>query len=239
MPDRNPDIRIQLERSIKVTGWWTAGLYLFVIALLIGGLIFAQVQRNQLKDVATSTAKALCAFRDDLQARYDNGVEFLVDHPDGIPGVSAEILQRSLASQKRALESLKGLPCEGRPGGTDVLGAVRRPLRDGFIRAVNRERIDHGCRELRETGPYLRRSARRHSKAMANQDRLFHSTLRVGRFSKVGEVVGVGASWQTIFFALMESKPHRRILLDCSYDFIAVGIVTRDRVWLTGRFYAK
>jgi uncharacterized protein YkwD len=76
---------------------------------------------------------------------------------------------------------------------------------------------------------------------MANQDRLFHTSgLATGtRWSQVGEVVGVGSSWQAIFFALMESRSHRRILLNCAYDRIAVGIVVRDRTWLTARVYAK
>jgi hypothetical protein len=238
VPDKDPDIRIAIQHSIKVIGWWTAGLYGVVALALIIALVYAGVQRNRLEEVATSTADALCTFRADLQARYDNGIKFLVDHPDGIPGIPVEVLQQTLENQRKTLRSLKDLPCEGDEG-TQVLGAVRRPLRDGFIRAVNRARVDKGCRELKPTGKYLNRSARRHSKAMANQDRLFHSQLVVGNWSKVGEVVGVGASWQTIFFALMESRPHRRILLDCAYDRIAVGIITRDRTWLTARFYAK
>jgi uncharacterized protein YkwD len=239
MPDRDPDIRITIEHSIKVLGRWTAGLYLVIAVMLVAALIYASGQRARIERVTNDTVTALCTFRHDLQLRYDTGVKFLIDHPDGIPGIPAETLQQSLRNQKQTLESLRELPCPTKDEATEVLGVSKRPLRDGFIRAVNRARTDAGCRELKPTGKYLNRSAKRHSKAMANQDRLFHSTLRVGHWSKVGEVVGVGSSWQTIFFALMESKDHRRILLDCSYDRIAVGIIVRDRTWLTGRLYAK
>jgi hypothetical protein len=240
MPDKDPDVRVSIYQSIRVLGLWTALLYGFVAVMLVAGLIFAQVQRDRIARVSNDTVSALCTFRDDLQHRYDEGVKFLVNHPDGIPGISAADIQRSLENQKATLKSLEELPCIGGES-TEVLGVQRRPLRDGFVRAVNRARVDAGCRELLPTGRFLNRSAKRHSKAMANQDRLFHTpNLTTGtRWSQVGEVVGVGSSWQTIFFALMESRSHRRILLNCAYDRIAVGIIARDRTWLTARVYAK
>jgi uncharacterized protein YkwD len=235
MPDRDPDVRIAIEHSIRLLGRWTAGLYAVVAVLLVVAFLSASAQREQIEEVTNQTVSALCTFRHDLQDRYDQGVKFLIDHPDS---ELASVLQQSLHNQKETLKSLEELPCPTKDEGTEVLGATRRPFRRSFIAAVNRARVDKGCRELLPTGKFLNRSARRHSKVMANQDRLFHSTLKVGNWSKVGEVVGVGSSWQSIFFALMESRPHRRILLDCAYDRIAVGIVTRDRTWLTARFYS-
>jgi len=239
MPDKDPDVRIAIFHSIRLLGLWTAILYGVVCLMLVGGLIFAQVQRNRIADVSNKTVSALCTFKEDLQQRYDDGVKFLVNHPEGVAGISPGDIQRTLDNQRATLKSLAELPCTHGEE-TQVLGAVRHPLRRGFIQALNRERVDHGCRELKETGKFLRRSARKHSKAMANQDRLFHSSLQLGdRWSKVGEVVGVGPSWQSIFFALMNSRPHRQIMMDCAYDYVAVGIVDRDRTWLTGRFYAS
>jgi len=237
VPDKDPDIRIAIFHSIRLLGVWTAVLYGVVALALVAGLIFANSQRNDLRDVQDETVTALCTFRDDLQRRYDDGIKFLVNHPEGIPGISAADIQRSLENQRATLKSLAELPCPATDS-TDVLGQTRvRQPRSRFIDAVNRER---GCGDLRSTGKYLTRSARRHSRQMAHQDRLFHSTLRVGHWSKVGEVVGVGPHWQSIFVALMDSREHRRILRDCQYDFIAVGIVSAGgRVWLTGRLYAR
>lgn len=67
---------------------------------------------------------------------------------------------------------------------------------------------------------------------------IYHSTLHLGDWSGVGEVVGVASSWQDLVRALFDSPPHRRILRDCRYDFMAVGFTRTDgTVWLTGRLY--
>lgn len=239
VPDKDPDVRIAIQHSIKVLGIWTALLYGIVALFVVISLVIAARHQAELHRTQEQTGDALCTFRNDLQTRYDNGVKFLVDHPDGIPGIPAEVIQQTLKNQADTLKSLEGLPCPPQDG-TSVLGAMRRPLRSSFIEAVNRERTEKGCRALKETGKYLIRSARRHSRKMANQDRLFHSDLHLGRWSQVGEVVGVGPHWQNIFQALMDSREHRRILLGCIYDRIAVGIIeSGGRTWLTGRVYAK
>ena len=112
MPDRDPDVRIAIEHSIRVLGRWTAGLYLVVAALLVAAVIWGAAQRAQLRDIQGQTVGALCTFTLDLQHRYDDGVQFLLKHPEGIPGISAADIQRSLHNQKATLGSLKGLPCE-------------------------------------------------------------------------------------------------------------------------------
>jgi hypothetical protein len=239
MPDRDPDIRVEIQRSIAGLGRWTAILYCVVAAALIGALFYAATERNRLETEQAQVTNALCSFREDIQRRYDTTVQFIVDHPEGIPGISVEDFQRSADNLKATLDSLKGLPCP-ETDGTDVLGRIRLAEgsdRDRFIDAVNRER---GCADLRATGRPLLKKARRHSVQMARQDRLFHSQLQLGRWSKVGEVVGVGPHWQAIFVALMESRRHRFILRDCDFDFIAPGIVeSGGRTWLTARLYAR
>jgi hypothetical protein len=111
MPDRDPDVRIAIEHSIKVLGRWTAGLYLVVAAILVAFIIWGSVQRQELRTIQDDTVTALCTFTHDLEQRYDNGVEFLEKHPDGIPGISAADIERSLHNQKETLDSLSGLPC--------------------------------------------------------------------------------------------------------------------------------
>lgn len=54
---------------------------------------------------------ALCALKSDLQRRYDDGVNFLAKHPNGIPGVSSADIERSLANQQSTLDALSLLTC--------------------------------------------------------------------------------------------------------------------------------
>lgn len=82
----------------------------FVISLGV-----SNYQSNQASDEiaaqAASTNRALCEFRAGLQKRYDDGVVFLKDHPDGFAGISTTQIQITLDSQKKSLDSLKFLEC--------------------------------------------------------------------------------------------------------------------------------
>lgn len=120
---------------------------------------------------------------------------------------------------------------------TEVLGATTRP-RVTPRSLINARRVQHGCRPLKKASPKLIDDARRWSQRMARAGHLFHSELHAGPWKKVGEVLGVGPTWRSIVRALFRSRPHRRILLDCAYDKIAIGVIYRDFVWLTGRLYA-
>jgi uncharacterized protein YkwD len=103
---------------------------------------------------------------------------------------------------------------------------------------INEARVVSGCQPLRETRPALVREALQHSRAMAKSGDIYHSELKLGQWSLVGEVVGVGGTVRQVVRALFNSPEHRRILLDCRYDKAAIGIYRDNGVWLTGRFYA-
>jgi uncharacterized protein YkwD len=111
--------------------------------------------------------------------------------------------------------------------------------REGVVHAINEKRVAHGCHRLTETGDALIADAKQHSVAMATVGRLFHSELNIGTWSLVGEVVGVAVRWQRIVTLLFESPTHRRILLTCTYDRVAVGLYRTSSFWLTGRLYAE
>ncbi len=119
---------------------------------------------------------------------------------------------------------------------TKVLGITTVNTLRKFI---NVRRVNHGCKPVRKSSTALTDSARRHSKRMARAGHLFHTDLHAGQWSLVGEVLGVGPSWRSIGRALFRSRQHRRILLNCRYDYMALGIIYRDFVWVTGRLYAK
>jgi uncharacterized protein YkwD len=89
------------------------------------------------------------------------------------------------------------------------------------------------------------RYAKRHSREMADQGYLFHSTedqLR-GAFSGLnwsigGENVGVGGSLQSLEDAFMASKLHRENILRPPFSHAAIGVVRADgRIWVTVIFY--
>ena len=107
-----------------------------------------------------------------------------------------------------------------------------------FLQSLNEGRVLAGCQLLREANDSLIQSARDHSRDMAEAGHIFHSTLRIGRWLKVGEIVGVGSGVISIFNAFMASVEHREIILDCAYDRVAIGIYgSNGSVWITGRFY--
>ena len=110
--------------------------------------------------------------------------------------------------------------------------------RSNFLTRTNQARAANGCTALHEAGDSLILSARLHSRQMAEAGDIYHSVLHLGDWSLVGEIVGVGDSWLSVWRALMGSPEHREIMLDCRYDVVALGFYRNDRLWITGRFYA-
>lgn len=113
MPDRDPDVRIAIQHSIRILSRWTIALYV-AVALIAGiGVLSnrATVNTNQANIARIDTA--LCAFVGDLERRADSTAEYLKKHPgkEPIPGISRADLRRSLENQRRTLDSLKGLKC--------------------------------------------------------------------------------------------------------------------------------
>lgn len=109
----------EIDRKLAVlTAWVAAGLcFILVFAISVMGLMVWQAARlsqnaQGLEEVATETHESLCAFKMDLERRYETGIKFLGDNPDGIPGISAEQIQNSLTNQKATLSALETLDCE-------------------------------------------------------------------------------------------------------------------------------
>ena len=138
-----------------------------------------------------------------------------------------------LLSVAVALTLFAGSPAQASGIGT-------RPERS-MKRFINTARIRHDTDRL-----FFRRRlvrvARSHSRAMANQGSLFHSSnlgTKMPRGWKiVGENVGVGYSIESLHEAFMASAPHRKNNLRPAYERIGVGVVRRDgRIWITVVFY--
>ena len=83
-------------------------LILAVVALVAA---YSARQGSQIDDLAIQTHDTLCTFKRDLEVRYETGLQFLQEHPNGIPGISAADIQRSLTNQLSSLDSLSELEC--------------------------------------------------------------------------------------------------------------------------------
>ncbi|HSJ51814.1 MAG TPA: CAP domain-containing protein [Actinomycetota bacterium] len=120
-------------------------------------------------------------------------------------------------------------------------GVVARD-RAEMLELTNASREKNDLRPLK-IDTDLSRYARRHSRAMANQDRLFHTSdlalkLRGKRWSVAGENVGYGSSLAQIQRAFMRSKPHRANILKGAYEHAAIGVVrSNGTFWVTVIFY--
>lgn len=93
--------------------WVWGSVSISIIAVLL--FVYTTVQhvedQNRVRRLAESTNAALCTFKNDLEHRYIQGLEFLTRHPDGIPGIGPVDIQRSLDNQKSTLDALAALEC--------------------------------------------------------------------------------------------------------------------------------
>jgi len=105
-------------RGKPITGairWLTAATVGLYLSLAILGSFFYTDSLNRRNDIAKEanrTTLALCALRNDVQIRRGASIEFLQDHPQGIPGVSAKSIQISIDGQSRTLEAMNILHCD-------------------------------------------------------------------------------------------------------------------------------
>jgi uncharacterized protein YkwD len=97
---------------------------------------------------------------------------------------------------------------------------------------INRERTERGRKAL-AMNDLLVGIARRHSKDMADDRRIYHNpnlgfALRSSNPSAWGENVGMGASVPRLHDLFMNSAAHRQNILNPEFDRVGVGIVVRD-----------
>jgi uncharacterized protein YkwD len=111
-----------------------------------------------------------------------------------------------------------------------------------MLKIVNRVRVHHDLRPLTRNMD-LSSDARHHSRKMAKQRRLFHSTDLASRVSSYnatswGENVAKAGTLSRVRQLWMGSPDHRRNILDRSFDHAGVGIVrSRGWLWVTFSFY--
>jgi uncharacterized protein YkwD len=90
----------------------------------------------------------------------------------------------------------------------------------------------------------LSRMARRHSRRMASERRLFHHSCLSCRFPSgtwklLGENVGTARTLRRVHRMMLKSAGHRSILLNGTFERVGVGVVKKGRsYWVTEIFYA-
>lgn len=106
-PSQPPEISqkgLTTAQTIKRALWWltaaTVALYLLVAGLAL-----------QARSTADTNTRALCALRHDLEQRVDSSAAFLRTHPNGVPGISARVIQDGISNQERTIKALSVLSC--------------------------------------------------------------------------------------------------------------------------------
>jgi uncharacterized protein YkwD len=157
-------------------------------------------------------------------------------------GESQEIVRSEGAHLSRPHSSLVlGLLVAVLVGGVSTPAeALSRGAR--MLKMVNRVRVHHDLRPLTRNMD-LSSDARHHSRKMARQRRLFHSTDLASRVSSYdatswGENVAKAGTLRRVRELWMGSADHRRNILDRSFDHAGVGVVrSHGWLWVTFSFY--
>ena len=110
------------------------------------------------------------------------------------------------------------------------------------LHMVNSSRAASGIGAL-SLSERLTRMARRHSRRMASERRLFHHSCLACRFSSgwklLGENVGMAPTLRRIHRMMMRSDGHRSILLNGGFQRVGIGVVRKGGTyWVTEIFYA-
>jgi uncharacterized protein YkwD len=97
---------------------------------------------------------------------------------------------------------------------------------------INQERTERGKGAL-AMNDRMAGIAERHSRDMAEAGTIYHnghlgSDLRFADASGWGENVGMGGSVSRLHGLFMDSAPHRKNVLNGTFDRLGVGVVKRD-----------
>ena len=120
--------------------------------------------------------------------------------------------------------------------------ASPRIARHKLFHFVNDYRREHGRRALRDSQD-VDRLAQHHSKLMASERRLFHSSslstkLRAHDPTTWGENIGMGPSVWSVYKAWTRSTEHRQNMLRRAFRKAGIGVVrSHGAWWVTMIFY--
>lgn len=90
----------EIKRSLNRLAVATVVLFL----LVCGVAVYAYSEASKNKD-------ALCTLRADLEKRVETSKDFLIENPEGIPGITAKAIRDGIKNQERTVAALSGLSC--------------------------------------------------------------------------------------------------------------------------------
>jgi uncharacterized protein YkwD len=116
-----------------------------------------------------------------------------------------------------------------------------RPREQELLNLVNQARGAAGLGPL-ALNSKLSRMARKHSRHMAADRTLYHTSCLSCRFKGrrwrvLGENVGTGRSVLKVHLMMMSTDVHRGNILGGAYSRVGIGVVGRRRVWVTQIFW--
>ena len=111
MPTTLPPVAAQLKRELRLVSIATVVLYVVVLATLVFVWFDSKSTDATLRRETVRTTNALCTFREDLARRARETQNFLAEHPEGIPGISANTLRQSVINQQQTVNALQDLDC--------------------------------------------------------------------------------------------------------------------------------
>lgn len=111
-----------------------------------------------------------------------------------------------------------------------------------FAKKMNFARDLKGLGKL-SLDPELSKVARKHTRDMIAANLLYHTPsdklrTRITNWSVIGENVGVGSTVTTLHTAFMDSPGHRDNILYRSFRHVGIGVLDKDRMWVTVIFEA-
>lgn len=101
----------ELRTALRRLAVATVIVYVAVVALFVVGYVFSHNQRNAIAASVETTTTALCALRNDLEVRVAASKAFLVENPEGIPGIPPRQIQDGIDNQQRTINALAVLTC--------------------------------------------------------------------------------------------------------------------------------
>lgn len=110
----------RMQSSLKNLQWLIVASVALVMFICLSMMLLTMwntyrlgQQSRELRAVAVETRDSLCAFKFNLQTTQRDAKDFLVENPDGIPGISAATIEQGIANRQNTLDSLQTLSCDG------------------------------------------------------------------------------------------------------------------------------
>jgi TRAP-type C4-dicarboxylate transport system permease small subunit len=95
------DTARRIQRSLNVL--ITTTVLVFLALLGMGVYVYTATRNN---------TRALCAIKQDAEKRVSESQTFLVTHPQGIPGISASVIQRGIDNAQAQVKALSDVNCK-------------------------------------------------------------------------------------------------------------------------------